>query len=327
MIWRGGESPAGGQISADGVLRSGDNALVLCENGAPTFCLVLNRDFVCDAGVATGTVTLGRIGEDGAVETRVLEKSRETTYTTSKGLQIPLAGYELLEVGDEFEGTPGSLPDGSFFANGETTAVVYGGTIHNPLSVLVERNAIWRREVVDRCGDGSWDDPGTSVRVKFVSYPTPESGYVVASVGRTMRAESSVIYRATNDADGRWELVGTGPRAWLLQSAGFVSEEVGLLVYRFTEGFGRDETFLYRTQDGGRTFSRVELPPILTNDPYLAEPAWPETTLPFVGADGLLLMEVIPHREGAAQQEGVVRPWILVSRDGGASWALQEDME
>jgi hypothetical protein len=163
--------------------------------------------------------------------------------------EVPVNLETLVEVGD---GRPyyNKLQEKSYVITPEKTAFVYGGTRENPLMMTYseDKGATWKTSEISRTLD--------SVRVKFCSFPSANVGYVIATGGRTMSQEGQLIYKTTNGG-AIWKEVGSGPSTWLLQSGGFVDENLGFMSYPKIEGA---KTNFYRTEDGGKNFEPVILP-------------------------------------------------------------------
>jgi hypothetical protein len=163
--------------------------------------------------------------------------------------EVPVKLETLVEVGD---GRPyyNKLQEKSYVLTSEKTAFVYGGTRENPLMITysADKGTTWKTVEISKALD--------SVRVKFCSFPSVNVGYVIATGGRTMSQEGQLIYKTTNGG-ATWQGVGSGPSTWLLQSGGFVDENLGFMSYPQIEGA---KTNFYRTEDGGKTFEPVILP-------------------------------------------------------------------
>ena len=163
--------------------------------------------------------------------------------------EVPVPIETLAEVGDGHSHY-NQLQEGSYVITPEKTAFVYGGTMETGLMIVYteDQGETWETTAID--------SQMNSVRVKFASFPTKEKGYIIAAGGRTMSQEGQLIY-ATSDGGATWNQAGEGPSTWLLQSAGFVDENVGFMSYPKVKG---QDTNFYRTDNGGKTFSPIILP-------------------------------------------------------------------
>lgn len=227
--------------------------------------------------------------------------------------EVPVPLETLVEVGD---GRPcyNKLQEKSYVITPEKTAFVYGGTRENPLMMIHSENGgiTWKTSEISKNLD--------STRVKFCSFPTATVGYVIATGGRTMSQEGQIIYKTTNGG-GTWKEVGAGPSTWLLQSAGFVDENLGFMSYPKVEGA---VTNFYRTQDGGKTFEPVILPVHkeewmgTTFEPFIQ----PET--PYV-ENGQLFLLVGQGGQGDFKGGTVMAKYK--SEDRGKTWRFVELVE
>ena len=163
--------------------------------------------------------------------------------------EVPVPVETLVEVGDG-KAYYNQLQQGSYLITPEKTAFVYGGTRENGLKVTYteDMGTTWKTSEISAQLD--------SARLKFCSFPTATVGYVIATGDRTMSQEQQIIYRTT-DGGATWQEIGYGPSTWLLQTGGFVDENVGFMSYPKVEGA---ETNFYRTEDGGKTFEPIILP-------------------------------------------------------------------
>jgi Sortilin, neurotensin receptor 3, len=166
--------------------------------------------------------------------------------TTWKEVPVPLES--LIAVGDG-RLYYNKLQENSYIITPEKTAFVYGGTREIPLTITYSEDMgiTWKTSEISNLN---------STRMKFCSFPNEKVGYVIATSDRTMSQEGQTIYKTTNGGE-TWKEVGYGPSTWLLQSGGFVDENIGFMSYPKIEGA---ETNFYRTVDGGKTFEPIKLP-------------------------------------------------------------------
>lgn len=135
-----------------------------------------------------------------------------------------------------------------------------------------------------------------------------------------MSQESQLIYKTT-DGGASWSEVGAGPRTSLLQSAGFIDENVGFMTYPKIEGA---ETNFYRTEDGGKTFKPIILPVVKqewmgsTFEPFVQ----PET--PYI-EDGKLFLLVGQGPQGDFKGGRLIAKFK--SEDKGKTWTFVELVE
>jgi len=244
------------------------------------------------------------------IENRIVYVSYDNG-STWKEVHVPLEA--LVAVGD---GRPyyNKLQEKSYVITPEKTAFVYGGTRDNPLMMIHSEDGgiTWKTSEISKTLD--------STRVKFCSFPTATVGYVIATGGRTMSQEGQIIYKTTNGGD-TWKEMGAGPSTWLLQSAGFVDENLGFMSYPKVEGA---VTNFYITQDGGKTFEPVILP--VHKEEWMGvifEPfIQPET--PYV-QNGQLFLLVGQGEQGDFKGGTVMAKYR--SEDGGKTWSFVELVE
>jgi photosystem II stability/assembly factor-like uncharacterized protein len=231
--------------------------------------------------------------------------------STWKGVPVPLD--TLVAVGDS-RPYYNKLQEKSYVITPEKTAFVYGGTMENPLMVTYSEDMgiTWKTSEISNNLD--------STRVKFCSFPNVKVGYAIITGGRTMSQEGQTIYKTTNNGK-TWKEVGYGPSTWLLQSAGFVDENLGFMSYPKIEGA---ETNFYRTEDGGKTFESIKLPVNKqewmgsTFEPFIQ----PET--PYV-EDGELFLLVGQGQQGDFKGGNVMAKYK--SEDRGKTWSFVEWIE
>lgn len=227
--------------------------------------------------------------------------------------EVPVTLETLVEVGDG-NTHYNKLQKESYVITPEKTAFVYGGTRESPLMITYseDKGSTWETSEISHTLD--------SVRVKFCSFPSTDVGYVIATGGRTMSQEGQIIYRTT-DGGATWEETGSGPSTWLLQSGGFVDENLGFLSYPQIEG---DETNFYRTEDGGKTFEPILLPVYkeewmgVTVEPFIQ----PQT--PYYENGQLYLL--IGQGEAGDFKGGTVMAKYQ-SDDAGKTWSFVELVE
>lgn len=252
-------------------------------------------------------------------------EKQQYTYKIEKGIcsvsydkgstwkKVPVDLNTLVEVGDG-RIYYNKLQDGSYVISPEKTAFVYGGTRENSLKVTYseDKGNTWKTSEITTKLD--------SARLRFLSFPTAKTGYVVVTGGRAMSQEGQVIYK-TVEGGAVWQEIGSGPRTSLLYSAGFVDENVGFMSYPKIQGA---ETNFYRSEDGGKTFKPIMLPAVKeqymgnTVEPFIQ----PET--PYV-ENGVLYVLVGQGEQGDYKGGTVMAKYK--SEDKGKTWTFVELIE
>lgn len=227
--------------------------------------------------------------------------------------QVPVSIDKLTAVGD---GRPylNKLQEGSFVITPKKTAFVYGGTREGPLMVIYSEDMgdTWKSTEISRTLE--------SARVRFCSFPTATAGYVIAAGDRAMSQEIQIIYKTT-DGGASWKEVGKGPRTSLLQSGGFVEDNLGFISYPTIQGA---ETNFYRSEDGGKTFEPIILP--VVKQEYIGiivEPFIQPETPYFEGGQLFLLVGQGPQGDFKG---GTVMAKFK-STDRGKTWSFVELVE
>ena len=221
--------------------------------------------------------------------------------TTWKKVPVPLEA--LVSVGDG-RLYYNKLQERSYIITPKKTAFVYGGTREIPLTITYSEDMgiTWKTTKISK--------NIVSIRMKFCSFPNEKVGYVIATGDRTMSQESQIIYKTTNGGES-WKEVGYGPSTWLLQSGGFVDENIGFMSYPKVEGA---ETNFYRTEDGGKTFEPIKLPVT----PFIQ----PET--PYL-ENGQLFLLVGQGQQGDFKGGTIMAKYK--SEDMGKTWSFVEFYE
>jgi hypothetical protein len=227
--------------------------------------------------------------------------------------EVPVPLKTLAAVGDG-RAYFNKLQEKSYVIMPEKTAFVYGGTREDSLMITYSEDMgiTWNTAEISKTLN--------STRVKFCSFPTVTVGYVIATGDRTMSQEGQIIYKTT-DSGNTWKEVGSGPSTWLLQSGGFVDENLGFMSYPKVEGA---VTNFYRTEDGGKNFETIILPVLKqewmgsTFEPFIQ----PET--PYV-EDGQLFLLVGQGQQGDFKGGTVMAKYK--SGDWGKTWSFAELVE
>ncbi len=224
--------------------------------------------------------------------------------------EVPVPIETLAEVGDG-RAYYNKLQENSYIITPEKTAFVYGGTRETPLMIIYSEDmgTTWNTIEIDKTMD--------STRMRLCNFPTDKVGYIIAAGQRTMSQEGQIIYKTTNGGD-TWGKVGVGPSTWLLQSGGFIDENLGFMSYPDIEG---SETNFYRTEDGGKSFEPIIIP--------VEKEEWMGTTLePFVQPetpyieDGELFLLVGQGSQGDFKGGTIMAKYK--SEDKGKTWFFVE---
>ena len=230
---------------------------------------------VADTGAALEALKTAHPEEDYSFVVLADLKSEE-----SEPAELPPVPMEELTArGDEMDGALSGPQEKSYVSSDEIQAYAYGGSLTVPVKVTcsTDQGKHWYTTVV------SGDD--TAVRRLFLSFPDGQQGFLFATGWRTMWQEGSLLYH-TEDGGASWTqvepetLYGTDGAHSLMTGGAFVTDQVGFVTIRSSQW-----PELYRTVDGGRNWSLVELP-----IPDTEEASWYTMAYPPEQRDGKLYL-------------------------------------
>lgn len=226
-------------------------------------------------------------------------------------IEVPI-GFEELMAGRTYRN---QLPDGSYEINAEKTSFLFGGTNEVPLSVLYSDD------------EGATWDKATLLdviypRYSYIHFEYKNIGYSVITFDKTMSQEASAIL-STTDGGKTWEYIGAGPRGSLLKSCKFYEDGLGFFSYPYVDG---NETNLYRTEDGGRTFEPVILEPQeLKSDIGLEwSQVYKEANVPELN-DGIMTLLVTQGSDGDYKGGNLMARYE--SHDLGKTWTYVDQVK
>lgn len=171
--------------------------------------------------------------------------------------EVPVALEELYERGDDMDGKLTSLQEGSYQVDEKKIVFAYGGSNAVPISVVFyeEESQSFKKSVVTEDYFGG--------RKIYVDFPeNGQEGFLIFTGERVVWQEATLLFHTT-DGGKSWQLVGdAGPDVMteghsLTTGAVFINNRVGFLTIRDSE---RPE--VWRTEDGGQTWERQNLPDV-----------------------------------------------------------------
>lgn len=171
--------------------------------------------------------------------------------------EVPVALEELYDRGDDMDGKLTSLQEGSYQVDEKKIVFAYGGSNAVPISVVFyeEESQSFKKSVVTEDYFGG--------RKIYVDFPeNGQEGFLIFTGERVVWQEATLLFHTT-DGGKSWQLVGdAGPDVMteghsLTTGAVFINNRVGFLTIRDSE---RPE--VWRTEDGGQTWERQNLPDV-----------------------------------------------------------------
>ncbi len=171
--------------------------------------------------------------------------------------EVPVTLEELYGRGDEMDGKQTSLQAGSYQVDEKKIVFAYGGSNTVPFSVVFyeEESRSFKKSVV------TYDYFGG--RKIYVDFPeNGQEGFLVFTGERVVWQETTILFHTT-DGGKSWQYVGpAGPDAMteghsLTTGAVFINNRVGFLTIRDSE-----TPDIWRTEDGGKTWERQNLPEV-----------------------------------------------------------------
>ena len=198
-----------------------------------------------------------------------------------------------------------------FYLNEDHIAVIIP---ESPVKIMLsdDAGATWRESVVT--GSDGWDflgEWGTNTQYwgGYIGFNGDENGYLVLTSGAAMNHQDLRIY-LTDNKGATWHEIGNPYHLHIsvLTGAGFASEQVGFISYRYFEDNGPD---IWWTKDGGNSWEKlkVEIPEEYAPDQHNFTPLSPS----FEGDEGIypIIMSAIDERT-----------IYMYTHDGGLTWAF-----
>ena len=199
-----------------------------------------------------------------------------------------------------------------FYLNGAHIAVIVP---ESPVKILLSSDAgeTWQEATVT--GSESWEFLGeqreeTQYWGGYIGFFSERGGYLVLTSGVSMNHQKLRIY-LTADGGTTWSEIGNPCEQHIsvLTGAGFASEQVGFISYRYFEDAGPD---IWWTKDGGETWSRLEVTIPSAYQNCCFTPLSPS----FDGEEG-----TYPILASGEDGEETI---CMYSHDGGLSWSFEQ---
>jgi hypothetical protein len=200
------------------------------------------------------------------------------------------------------------------YLNGVNIAVIMP---ESPVKIMLSNDGgeTWRESVVTgsegMIAFGDWHEDIQYYGGYIGAYGNT-GGYLILTAGVAMNSQPMRIY-LTDDNGYTWTEIGNPSvvHSSVLTGAGFASESVGFISYRYYEDSGPD---IWRTKDGGETWSKLEisLPAAYRAEKFRFTPQTPT----FNGEEGAYPISVL---DTDADGESTI---YMYSHDGGLSWSF-----
>ena len=187
----------------------------------------------------------------------------------------------------------------------------------SPAKVLLSEDGgeTWHESVV--AGSDQWDfvgdwDGDAQYYGGYVGFNGTKDGYLVLTSAVAMNHQGLRIYLTDNGGE-TWSEIGTpyDVHISVLTGAGFASDQVGFISYRYYEDAGPD---IWWTRDGGDTWRKLEvsIPEAYQGDQYRFTPLSPA----FDGLEGTY--PIVVSDSGEEQTT-----LTMVTHDGGLTWSFE----
>lgn len=225
----------------------------------------------------------------------------------SDWIVLPVEKSLLLDSGDPLAGTSSGIREESYqcddikqifsysdydYATGEKT----------PITVVYYENGGWKTSVVS--------DQYVTTDELFITFPTADTGYLLAVTERVVFQQATVIFKTT-DGGATWQELALKENEAchsLTMDFGFITEEIG-----FVSVYSSGTPCLLETLDGGESWQYADLSE--------APEYYSIAHIPEAGEDGILLYVGM---EGYAEDQG--EKAYFISTDGGESWQYQKQV-
>lgn len=222
-------------------------------------------------------------------------------------IEVPVPLTTLVSVEEDYT-RYNVLQDGSYVISKEKTAFVYGGTKVTPATVIYSDDGgkNWQTTSLQ----SALNNTNMTLRVHYISFPTPTHGYVVLANTLDKGREQNFVLE-TVDGGKTWLQINSFPTDQIVEFAGFTNETTGLLFGRNVLG---DEHTLFQTMDGGKTYTQISTPKI---DGYFLVPLCYED---FKIENGVISVYTYLQAEDSSDQ----KQGTFTSQDSGNTWNFIE---
>jgi len=239
------------------------------------------------------------------------DKLRITYNNGKEWIDVPVNVDELF-AGD-YNGSNNQLISGSYQIDPERTAftlIEENNNLSNGIVKVIssiDQGKTWQESVIPSALP--------FVRLRLLGYLSDQNGYLILTGDRTMRYEAHEVF-ITSDGGTIWKKVSSVPDVYkFVTDGGFIDHQLGFLSFGSINVMDKpSRPYLFRTEDGGASWSEVKIP-----IPPEYQEIFIEAQMPvFDGQHGALLVNQGPSGDF---QGGKVMA-RFTSLDGGKSWSF-----
>jgi len=207
-----------------------------------------------------------------------------------------------------------TLPDGSYQVGLVKSAFLYGGNIVSgktiPLTIIYtnDKGSNWISALISDI---------TGVTFYYVNFINEKEGFVVVAYNIKDNEETTMILKTTDGGES-WIKVGNGQINSIISGVNFLDAKIGYIGYVYTNGM---ESNLYRTTDGGVTFTPVILGIQQfenANTKLLWNSIYKDIQVPLLNEEGVLTLIVTQGASGDYNGGDTVAKYQ--STDSGGTW-------
>jgi photosystem II stability/assembly factor-like uncharacterized protein len=244
----------------------------------------------------------GVVEPSKSINYEIRDNKLRVTYDKGKKWRVVPVPFEFLL----FNGNNTSeLVDGSYVITPEITAFL----VNKGLSVIVssDKGKSWSEVRVS--------DQLPALRLQILGFTSAKDGYLIVTGDKTMSWEANFIFK-TNDGGQTWYNVGSvDGESHLVTDGGFINDQLGFVSFGVYNQEGQPPSpNIYRTNDGGVTWERIEVPIPEEYQGYFKVAEIPT----FHGAEGTLLVN--QGQDGDYLGGKVLAKFT--SQDQGITWSF-----
>lgn len=236
---------------------------------------------------------------------RIENDKLEITYDNGETWkEVPVEINRLFE--GDYNGPENELIEDSYLISPQRTVFIVGGNENIAVMQSTDQGENWETTTIPAVIQG--------IRIRIIDFISENNGFLILTGGRTMSWEGNIIYK-TEDGGKTWEEAGNVPTERQVTSGGFIDEELGFVSFgaiNVNESPGMPD--IYRTADGGNTWSKIEVPIPAEYQGIFTVAETPT----FDGSQGTMLVNQGPNGD---YQGGNVKA-KFVSVDDGATWSF-----